>query len=70
MTDSNQFEMPFILSLEDGVDRIHRAIRAGRREYAFPWPLVFMVRASRCLPNWVYDRLLKNRRAEKSNPPA
>jgi len=70
MTDSNQFEMPFMLSLEDGVDRIHRAIRRGRREYAFPWPLAFIVRASRHLPNWVYDRLLKNRRVEKSNPPA
>jgi len=69
MTDANDYEMPFILSLDDGVQRIHRAIRKQRREYAFPWPLAFLARMSRYLPNWLYDRLLRKRRVQKTDPP-
>ena len=65
MTDANDYEMPFILALDDGVDRIYRAIRARRREYAFPWPLAIPARLSRFIPNWLFDRLLRKRRVRK-----
>ena len=66
MTDANDYEMPFILTLDDGVNRIYRAVRARRREYAFPWPLAIPARLTRLMPNWLYDRLLRSRRVKKN----
>ena len=58
MTEQNDFKMPFLLEADDAARRIHRAIMARRRTYAFPWPLVWPLRLLRVLPPALYDRLL------------
>jgi short-subunit dehydrogenase len=49
---------PFQLELEDATGRMERAIRARRRRYAFPWPLVLAMGVGRAMPAPLYDRLL------------
>jgi short-subunit dehydrogenase len=55
MTAQNKFKMPFLLDVEDAVDRMGRAIVAGQSEFAFPWQLSGMMRVLRLLPNSLYD---------------
>jgi NAD(P)-dependent dehydrogenase (short-subunit alcohol dehydrogenase family) len=63
MTEKGGSPMPFLLELEDAADRMHRAIRARRRLFAFPWPLAAASRVGRLLPAAIYDAGL--RRAAK-----
>jgi len=65
LTDRNHFPMPFILELDDATNRMRRAIRRKRSEYAFPWPLAVPVRIARFIPNWLYDRALGKQKAQK-----
>jgi short-subunit dehydrogenase len=69
LTGRNRFPMPFLLELNDATNRIARAIRAGKTEYAFPWQLAFIVRLSRFVPNWLYDRALGNQKNSKTPGP-
>lgn len=55
-TAGNAFKMPFLLELDDAVDRIGRAILRGDSEYSFPWQSVTVVKLSRLLPNALWDR--------------
>ncbi len=57
---------PFEMDLEAATARMERAILARRRVYAFPWPLVSLMRLGRLLPPSLYDGLigaLQRRRA-------
>ena len=58
LTEKNRFPMPFLMDVDAAVDRIMRAIRRKKRVMAFPWPLATLVRFSRLLPSWLYDRLI------------
>jgi short-subunit dehydrogenase len=49
---------PFQVGLEPATERMARAIRARKRSYAFPLPLVLGVGFGRLLPASLYDRLL------------
>lgn len=49
---------PFQVGLEQATARMARAIRARRRSYAFPLPLVLGAGFGRLLPAPLYDRLL------------
>jgi NAD(P)-dependent dehydrogenase (short-subunit alcohol dehydrogenase family) len=53
---------PFQLDLEQATARMARAIRARRKSYAFPLPLVLATGFGRLLPAPLYDRLLARRR--------
>jgi NAD(P)-dependent dehydrogenase (short-subunit alcohol dehydrogenase family) len=53
---------PFQLDLEQATARMARAIRARRKSYAFPLPLVLATGFGRLLPAPLYDGLLKRRR--------
>lgn len=55
-TASNTFKMPFLLELDDAVERIGRAILQGTSEFSFPWQAVAVVKLSRLLPNALWDR--------------
>lgn len=61
MTAPNRFRMPFLMDADDAVRRILDAIAAGRRVYAFPWPLALGVRAARLLPGFVWERMAGRR---------
>jgi len=53
---------PFLMEVDDAVERTYRAIRRRRRAHAFPLPLAWAVRVGRLLPRALYDLLLGDRR--------
>jgi NAD(P)-dependent dehydrogenase (short-subunit alcohol dehydrogenase family) len=57
MTDKNDFPMPFIISLDEAVDRIMAGLAAKRFEIIFPWQAALFARAMRLLPHWLLFRL-------------
>ncbi|MSR88767.1 MAG: SDR family NAD(P)-dependent oxidoreductase [Candidatus Margulisbacteria bacterium] len=62
MTDRNQYSMPFLLTLDDGVTRIFKAIILRKKLYSFPFRLAIIVRIGRLLPAWLYDALIGHRK--------
>jgi len=58
ITAGSRHPMPFMLDADDAVRRIHRAIRARRRIFAFPWTLATITRLGRLVPSPLYDRIL------------
>jgi len=59
MTAKNRFKMPFFMSLEDGVDKIEKAIAKNKKEYAFPFIFANAVKFLSILPNNIKDFVLK-----------
>lgn len=57
MTADNEFPMPFLLETEDAVRRIRRAIRRGKREHTFPFPMAVLARLLGWMPRFVIRRL-------------
>ena len=57
MTAKNRHPMPFLLETEAGVAHMARAIEAGRREYAFPFPMRHALRLVKVLPNGLFDAI-------------
>lgn len=66
MTDRNDFEMPFLLPLDEGARHMHRAIRSRPAHYAFPWQLAGAMGLGRALPNGIWDRVMAGRQAKKT----
>ncbi|NPA55605.1 MAG: SDR family NAD(P)-dependent oxidoreductase [Epsilonproteobacteria bacterium] len=67
MTDKNRFKMPFLMSLEKGVDHIQYAIDKRKKEYAYPFVFATFIKCIALLPNNLQDlilsKLLKNPQA-------
>jgi short-subunit dehydrogenase len=59
-TAGNTFKMPFLLELDDAVERIGRAILRGTSELSFPWQAAMVVKLSRLLPNALWDRAARS----------
>ncbi|HKZ78714.1 MAG TPA: SDR family NAD(P)-dependent oxidoreductase [Pyrinomonadaceae bacterium] len=55
LTAGRDAKMPFLMELEDAVDKIVWAIERRRKSYAFPWQLAGIVRAGMIMPNFMYD---------------
>jgi len=47
--------MPYLMELDDAVQKIMRAIERRKKTYSFPWQLASIVRACMILPNPIYD---------------
>jgi len=60
MTAKNKFNMPFKLSLEEGVNHIEKAIAKNKKEYAFPFIFAYSVKFLPILPNSIKDFVLKS----------
>lgn len=60
MTEKNTFHMPGLMDAPTAARKIVRAIRAGRKVYAFPWRLQMLVKLSRWLPDWVMARVMSD----------
>ncbi len=60
MTAKNDFYMPFLMNLEDGVDRIQKAIDKNYKEYAFPKRFYYLIKLFTFLPLNLQDKLLQN----------
>ncbi len=58
LTDKNDFAMPFLLSTEDGVKRIKKAIDANRRVYAFPLRFYLIIRLLNLLPSFLREKIV------------
>jgi short-subunit dehydrogenase len=57
LTAGREAQMPFLMELDDAVQKIVRAIEKRRKSYAFPWQLATIVRAGMVMPIWMYDRI-------------
>lgn len=55
LTAGREAKMPFLMELDDAVDKIIWAIERRRKSYAFPWQLAGIVRAGMIMPNFMYD---------------
>jgi short-subunit dehydrogenase len=59
MTAKNDFYMPFLMELSDGVDRIEMAIEKELKEYAFPKRFYYLIKLFTLLPLKIQDNLLQ-----------
>ena len=57
MTAKNAHSMPFMLEMDDAVDRMYRALRARKRLFTYPRPLSTLAWIGQVLPPRVYDWL-------------
>jgi len=57
LTAGREAQMPFLMELDDAVQKIVRAIERRKKSYAFPWQLATIVRAGMFMPIWMYDRI-------------
>jgi short-subunit dehydrogenase len=55
LTAGREAQMPFLMELDDAVQKIVRAIEKKKKSYAFPWQLASIVRAGMVMPIWMYD---------------
>jgi short-subunit dehydrogenase len=61
LTAGRHAQMPYLMELDDAIQKIVRAIETRRKSYAFPWQLATISRVGMLLPpNW-YDRIIAKR---------
>jgi short-subunit dehydrogenase len=61
LTQHNRYRMPFLMSAADFAAEAFQAIVAGRSLKVIPWPMAWVARGLRILPNAVFDRLFAGR---------
>ncbi|MCU1264780.1 MAG: oxidoreductase [Acidobacteria bacterium] len=57
LTAGRHAQMPFLMELDDAVQKIVRAIEKRRKSCAFPWQLASIVRLGMIMPNFLYDQI-------------
>lgn len=57
LTDKNDFPMPFLMEVDDAVDRIVKGLERDTFEIAFPTRFVLILKFLRLLPDWLYFRI-------------
>lgn len=57
LTAKNRFHMPFLLRTDDAVRRMRRAIRRGKRVFAFPLRMRLLIALGSVLPRFVIGRV-------------
>jgi NAD(P)-dependent dehydrogenase (short-subunit alcohol dehydrogenase family) len=57
LTAQNDFEMPFLMEVEDACRRIRQGLDSGRFETAFPRRFVLLLKLLRCLPYSLFFKL-------------
>jgi short-subunit dehydrogenase len=55
LTAGRKAKLPFLMELDDAVEKIILAIEKKKKSYAFPWQLASVVRAAMVMPNSMYD---------------
>lgn len=66
MTDSNPYPMPFLMELDDALDRFERAIDGRKRRVGFPFPLWVQVFLGQILPRRLYDAVASKQERDKT----
>lgn len=59
MTAKNDFYMPFLMELDEGVKRIIYAIEKNKKEYAFPKRFYYILKVFNMLPISIQDKILQ-----------
>jgi short-subunit dehydrogenase len=59
MTAKNNFYMPFLMELDEAVNRIVNAIEKNKKEYAFPKRFYYILKAFIFLPLSIQDKILQ-----------
>lgn len=59
MTAKNDFYMPFLMDLDEGVRRIISAIEKEKKEYAFPKRFYYILKIFNMLPLSIQDKILQ-----------
>jgi short-subunit dehydrogenase len=65
MTAGNAYPMPFLMPPADFAERAFRAIQSGVSYRVIPWPMGWVAKLLRLLPNMLFDRLLAGRGRKK-----
>jgi short-subunit dehydrogenase len=60
LTDKNNFNMPFLLSTQEGVSRMVKAIEKNRRFYAFPLRFYLIILALNLLPHFLREKIVNS----------
>lgn len=60
MTDKNEFKMPFLLSTQEGVSRIIKAIEKEKRIYAFPFRFYAIISLLNILPRALREKIINS----------
>jgi NAD(P)-dependent dehydrogenase (short-subunit alcohol dehydrogenase family) len=68
LTAKNPYKMPFLLQPDDAAARMLRVIAAGRKFAVVPWQMAIVGRLLRCLPRWIYDRVLAGKKRKPRVP--
>jgi len=55
LTAGRKSQMPYLMELDDAVEKIVWAIEKRKKTYAFPWQLATIVRAGMVMPTFMYD---------------
>jgi len=61
MTAANPYPMPFLTDVERFARLAADAIARGTSFVVIPWPMAWVARLLRVLPDWAFDRLLAGR---------
>ena len=61
LTAKNPYPMPFLMAPEAFADRAFRAVAAGASYRVIPWPMGWVAKLLRALPNPLFDRLFAGR---------
>ncbi|MDA0702271.1 MAG: SDR family NAD(P)-dependent oxidoreductase [Proteobacteria bacterium] len=59
LTRRNSFPMPFLMTVEDAAERIHRGLRSRKFEIAFPRRFTLWLKLMRILPYALYFPILR-----------
>jgi len=60
MTEKNRFKMPFLMTAEEAARVIADGLERRKRVVEFPRPMSLLMRATRLVPDALYDRALIN----------
>ncbi len=61
LTRGNRYPMPFLMKADDFADRAFKAIAARASYRVIPWPMGWVAKLLRLLPNGLFDRALAGR---------
>lgn len=64
MTEVNEFKMPFLVQADDAARRMVRALAKRAKVFNFPWQMMWLMRVTSWLPDWIVARAM-NRYNEK-----
>ena len=59
LTDQNQFDMPFLMEVEEAVDRVMQGLRSDTFEIAFPKRFAWQLKTMQKLPDAMYFPMIK-----------